>query len=151
MNNERPNLIINLPAMLILLLLIYIGSAFGHGGEKHDSAETTETTENVLTVDLSSELASTHDSIFATIQSGFENLSPVFKEGCYNCHTTSTEYPWYYKLPFIRSMIDDDISEAKKHMDMSQGFPFGGHGKPADDLVAIREDVVDSKMPGLPP
>ena len=46
-------------------------------------------------------------------------------------------------------MIDDDITEARKHMDMSDGFPFGGHGKPVDDLVAIREVVVDGGMPPM--
>jgi hypothetical protein len=46
-------------------------------------------------------------------------------------------------------MIDSDIAEARKHLDMSDGFPFGGHGKPADDLVAISEEVLEGEMPPM--
>ena len=32
---------------------------------------------------------------------------------------------------------------------MSDGFPFAGHGKPADDLIAIRDEIFDGEMPPL--
>lgn len=131
---------------VIGVVLISIGIAYGHGGEKHDSTETTEK-EPSDSIALSPD--ATLDSIYATIQREFAVLTPVFKKGCFDCHTTRTEFPWYYKLPIVKGIIDDDISESKKHMDMSEGFPFGGHGKPVDDLVAIREEVVEAEMPPM--
>lgn len=131
---------------LIGVLSICVSIAFGHGGEKHDS---TKTTEAAASDTLSSSQNTTMDSVYATNQSEFTTLTAVFKKGCFDCHTTRTEFPWYYKVPIVKGMIDDDIAEAKKHMDMSKGFPFGGHGRPADDLVAVREVVVDGGMPPL--
>jgi hypothetical protein len=46
-------------------------------------------------------------------------------------------------------MIDDDIKEGRKHLDMTDGFPFGGHGGPANDLEAIREELEEGEMPLL--
>lgn len=133
----------------ICILLISIGYAFGHGGEKHDSTETIETNEKTPTDSLPTSQVVALDSIYAIIQSEFIALEPTFKKGCFDCHTTRTDFPWYYKLPLVKGMIEDDISEAKKHMDMSNGFPFGGHGKPVDDLVAVREVVEKGDMPPL--
>lgn len=133
-------------ATLVGISIISTGVVFGHGGEKHDSTKPTE----MEPTDRESFLQEVElDSIYATIQSEFAGLEPVFKKGCFNCHTTRTEYPWYHKVPVVKGMIDDDIKEAKKHLEMSQGFPFGGHGKPVDDLVAIREVVVTGEMPPL--
>ena len=104
--------------------LILVGIAFGHGGEKHDS---TETTDKEILDSLTSMQSVTRDSVYVTIQREFTTLNSVFKTGCFDCHTTKTAYPWYYKLPFVKTIIDDDIAEAKKHMDMSEGFPFKVH------------------------
>jgi hypothetical protein len=131
---------------IIGAVLICIGIADGHGGEKHDS---TKTPEKATSDTLSSSQNTTMDSVYATIQSEFTALAPVFKKGCFDCHTTRTEFPWYYNVPIVKGMIDDDIAEARKHMDLSEGFPFGGHGKPVDDLVAVRAVVVDGGMPPL--
>jgi len=125
-------------------LLVCIGVAFGHGGEHHDSTEAAEA-EAVDTLTPSEDAA--RDSVFATIQAGFVALEPIFKKGCFDCHTDQTDYPWYYKLPLVQGMIDDDTRQAKKHVDMSNGFPFAGHGNPADDLAAIRSEVVEGDMP----
>lgn len=140
--------ILNLGAVITLIgiLSICVGIAFGHGEEKHDSTKTIETAPSDT---LPSSESETLDLIYLAIQKEFVVLQPVFKKGCFDCHTTRTEFPWYYKVPLVKGMIDDDITEAKKHMDMSDGFPFGGHGKPVDDLVAIREEVQEGKMPPL--
>lgn len=74
-------------------------------------------------------------------------LESIFKKACYDCHTNQTVFLWYYKLPIVKNIIDDDIAEAKQHLEMSSGFPFGGHGKPADDLLAIRHVINDDEMP----
>lgn len=133
----------------ICSLLIGIGIAFGHGGEKHDSTETAGTNEKMPIDSMPASQAVALDSIYAIIQSEFIVLEPTFKKGCFDCHTNRTEFPWYYKLPLVKGMIDDDITEAKEHMDMSNGFPFGGHGKPVDDLVAVRQVVENGEMPPL--
>ena len=54
-------------------------------------------------------------------------IEPIFKAKCFDCHSSSTRHPWYYKVPGVRQLINSDVKEAKEHLDMSQGFPFQGH------------------------
>ncbi|MFH2132949.1 MAG: heme-binding domain-containing protein, partial [bacterium] len=71
----------------------------------------------------------------------------IFREKCMDCHGVPEAYPWYYKVPGIRQIIDDDIREAQKHLDMSDDFPFGGHGTPLSDLKALKAAMEDDTMP----
>ncbi|RYZ77997.1 MAG: hypothetical protein EOP06_29870, partial [Proteobacteria bacterium] len=57
--------------------------------------------------------------------------------------------PWYSSLPFAKNLIQRDLAQAKEHLDMSTGFPFGGHGSDLEDLEAIRESVDAGDMPPL--
>ena len=41
----------------------------------------------------------------------------------------------------------EDVTEAKKHLDLSQDFPFKGHGSSDEDLKAIAEAVDNGSMP----
>ncbi|MBF0280807.1 MAG: heme-binding domain-containing protein [SAR324 cluster bacterium] len=78
-----------------------------------------------------------------------ETVQPIFEKKCYNCHSNTIDYPWYYKIPGIKQIINHDIEEAKSHLDLSDGFPFGGHGSPLDDLGAIAVSVLIDNMPPL--
>lgn len=74
-------------------------------------------------------------------------VQPIFRTKCFDCHSDQTRYPWYYPLPFARWLINRDIREAHKHMDMTQGFPFKGHGSPQEDLESIAKVVNKGTMP----
>ena len=76
-----------------------------------------------------------------------KNVEPIFKVSCFDCHSNSTQYPWYHSIPGIKGMLDKDVSEAKKHLDMSNGYPFKGHGNLESDLKAIAYQVDKGKMP----
>lgn len=90
------------------------------------------------------------DSLYAGMHRGYLTLEHIFQGGCYDCHTNKTRYPWYYKLPVVKGMIDQDIRRAKKQLNMSNGFPFDSVAKTlADDFVAIRGELQESTMPPL--
>ncbi len=74
-------------------------------------------------------------------------VEPLFRESCFDCHSSFTRYPWYHRLPVIRGMIDEDIAQARKHLDMSNGFPFQGEVKLKSGLKAIAYQVAQGKMP----
>lgn len=80
-------------------------------------------------------------------ESYVRDIRPIFENSCLDCHSSNTRYPWYYKLPFARNWIDEDITEAKKHLDMTDGFPFEGHGTPKEDLKAIEDVIEEGTMP----
>jgi hypothetical protein len=77
-------------------------------------------------------------------------IKPVFEKKCFDCHSSKTTYPWYHQLPGIKQYIDNDIDEAREHIDMEQGFPFKSHATPEEDLKAIADDIEDNDMPPLP-
>ncbi|MBY0385979.1 heme-binding domain-containing protein [bacterium] len=75
-------------------------------------------------------------------------VKPIFQKSCMNCHGSLTKYPWYHILPGAKQLIDYDVRESKIHLDMTNDFPFGGHGSPIEDLEAIKK-VIDKKT--MPP
>jgi hypothetical protein len=74
-------------------------------------------------------------------------IKAILFKSCANCHSSKTKYPWYYSVPGVKQFIDKDVSEAKKHLDLSSDFPFKGHGSPSSDLEAIKESVSNRTMP----
>lgn len=117
--------------LLLCILLASVEISLGHGAKGHpkDSPNT-----DVASV----------KKIGAAYQ---KSVAPIFKKSCFDCHSSSTRYPWYHKVPGIRSVIDDDIQEALKHLDLSDGFPFKGHGSPRADLEALSKVFKEGTMP----
>ncbi|MGE0175118.1 MAG: heme-binding domain-containing protein [Oligoflexales bacterium] len=117
-----------------------------HHGEHHDDSEEHETL-------LPAEAAETQkENIDHTGQVNTNYLASVksiFQKSCANCHSNKTVYPWYYPLPGVKYLIDGDIAEAREHMEISNDFPFAGHGSPEEDLEAIRTVVDEGTMPPL--
>lgn len=75
------------------------------------------------------------------------NVKPIFEKKCFDCHSSTTQYPWYAKLPGPKQLIEYDVTEAKKHLDLSGDYPFKSHSTPIKDLQAIRESIKKGEMP----
>lgn len=76
-----------------------------------------------------------------------DKVKPIFQKSCFDCHSDHPAYPWYYRLPGVKHLIDSDIDESKEHLNLTNGFPFAGHGTPDEDLQAIADAVQDGSMP----
>lgn len=127
-----------IPVIIILLSTML----YGHGEKKHSDTTAAEST-------VADSMTVNFDSLNAIIAGGFDELEPVFKRACYDCHSDKTIFPWYHGLPGIKQMIDDDIKDAQKHLDMSNGYPFGGHAGQAENLRAIKKEIEEGEMPPL--
>ena len=121
-------------------------STLSHGDKKHDDKD--EEKEAADTT-ISDSAQSIQDSVYAVINNNYQTVRHIFKKSCFDCHSDSTKYPWYHSLPFIGGLIDNDINEAKEHLDMSNDFPFGGHAAQIEQLKEIREEIKDGEMPIL--
>jgi hypothetical protein len=77
------------------------------------------------------------------------DVKSIFLKSCFDCHSSVTHHPWYYKVPGIHQLIDSDITEAREHIDFGPDFPFQSHAMPLEDLKAIAEDVEENEMPPL--
>ena len=127
---------------LLLVLISVPILVFAHGKEDHsDEPKKTMTTE-----DRPQRMMQTHSNINREYQ---RYVKPIFKTKCFDCHGMVDEYPWYYKVPGIKQIMDYDIREAKEHLDMTNDFPFGGHGEPLNDLKSIRKAIEEGTMPPL--
>jgi hypothetical protein len=93
--------------------------------------------------------AATKNSLEKINESYLKDVKPIFQNKCFDCHGPQVRFPWYQKIPGIRQFIENDISEAKEHIDMQNDFPFKSHATPFEDLEAIGEDVEENEMPPM--
>lgn len=152
---------------LASLFLLPTNEVLCHGGESHDdkkeikinikesSPKSPQNTESNIQKGQDQHLKNSKntESYLASIAEinykYRKDIHPIFKKACFNCHSTQTEYPWYYSFPIIKGLIDKDISEAQKHLIMTDNFPFTSHGTPLEDLVAISKSIDEGTMPPL--
>tara|TARA_B100001248_G_scaffold227481_1_gene185940 strand:- start:5127 stop:5621 length:495 start_codon:yes stop_codon:yes gene_type:complete len=127
---------------LILILMVFTSfNVFSHGGEDHnsDEPESKEQQSREISTAILKEINAEY----------IRDIKPVFKNKCLDCHGTVSKKPWYYVMPGVRQLIDHDIEEAKEHMDMTNDFPFGGHGSPEEDLSELKKTIEDGEMPPI--
>jgi len=134
---------LKIAAIILALLLVVTLTALdsdAHGDEHQDSSATQTDSVTVEQIPL-------RDSIYAEINKSYLNIKPIFKDKCFDCHSSTTNYPWYHSLPVVGSFLDDHIKHAREHIDFSNDFPF----KSKDDLVEIlgelREEIEENEMP----
>lgn len=122
---------------------------FGHGDEKHD--EDPKPKAKFEHESLDGEKKDNYDKdAFKKINIAYQNdVKPIFENSCFNCHSQEVKYPWYYEFPIVKSIIDEDIKEARTHLLFGEGFPFKGHGEPVKDLKAIAKATSERDMPPL--
>lgn len=74
-------------------------------------------------------------------------IDPILKRACYDCHSNKTIFPWYYKIPPAKWLMDKDIKEASSHLKFNGKFPFSGHGTVLEDLNSIENVMIKESMP----
>lgn len=114
-------------------MLVVIAASFAMSHETHNTHMQPEEVE-------ASKLKEINESYLKVVK-------PIFQKSCFDCHSSTTNQPWYGKLPGAKQLITSDIAEAREHMDMSKDFPFVGHSTPKEDLEAIAKAITDKSMP----
>jgi len=76
-------------------------------------------------------------------------VAPILINKCMDCHSSSGHFPWYYNLPLAKSLIDRDIRNARRLLDLTNGFPFSGLGTLSDHLTGLHTVATDNSMPPL--
>ncbi len=125
--------------LIALLLLTLSINAFAHKGHHHEIQSSEEK--------LQSKNLQEKENLKIISQKYEQNIQAIFQQKCLDCHEGTGSFPWYHKLPLIGSLIQKDRDESVKHLNMSKGFPFGGHGTNLEDLEAIAESISENSMP----
>lgn len=130
--------------IIILTLIVFtFQDSWGHGGEDHSKKKSPEIVHDSLNSD-----SKETEEIYKKINASYLNkIKPIFRKSCFDCHSSQTTYPWYYKVPGVKQLIDSDIKEAKSHLDFSNDYPFVSHDSPENDLKSIEKSVSKKTMP----
>lgn len=135
--------IISFTSVISVFAVLSMASVYSFAHEAHHPAPHTQENKEV-------DLPALEKQIFAQINLNYEKeIKPIFRSKCMNCHSSQTNYPAYSNWPIVKKIIDDDIAESKKHIDMTNGFPFAGHGTPTEDLEALKKAALNGSMPPL--
>lgn len=122
-----------------LVSILWCSTLWAHGGKHHEEFHQKEMRDE-----------QNDKTVLERINSDYlKTVRPIFETKCFACHAQGMNPPWYGKLPPIKGMIEYDVTEAKKHLDMTYDFPFKGHGQPREDLKAIQETLQKGEMPPL--
>lgn len=114
-------------------ILIVVAAIIAESHEAHHNAVSPEKIEAAKLEKINSEY--------------LKSVKPLFQKACFDCHSSSTNMPWYGSIPGVKQLIESDIDEAKKHLDMTGDFPFAGHASPHEDLKAISKSIKEATMP----
>jgi glycyl-tRNA synthetase (class II) len=129
-------------SILVLGLLTPI-FLWGHGDKKHVDNNTTTKVETSIKEEVKVETLSLINEAYA------KEVKAIFSNKCFDCHGEINSFPWYYKIPGIKQLMDYDMKEAKKHLDMSKDFPFVSHESPLEDLKSLKEVIEENDMPPI--
>lgn len=126
-------------------IALIVAASFGnypqaHNGEDHSQKKAQQ--QKALPSSPSEE-----EILKAINEAYLKQVKPIFQRSCTECHSTNTNLPWYYALPGAKQLMDYDMTESKTHLDMTNDFPFSGHGSPSEDLDAIQEVIEKDEMP----
>lgn len=88
-------------------------------------------------------------AVMAEINASYQELLPLFRKACFDCHSEKPRYPWYAKLPLVSQLIRHDIKEAREHLLMGESLPFKHQKNLLKDLEEIAEVMEEGEMPPL--
>ena len=75
-----------------------------------------------------------------------EDVMPILKRSCYDCHSNYTTYPWYDRIQPVAWWLQNHINEGKHHLNFSE---FAGYTpkKQAHKLEETAEMIEKGEMP----
>ena len=64
-----------------------------------------------------------------------EEVGPILKNSCYDCHSLNTEYPWYSKVAPLSWIVDYDVKVGRMALNFSE---WGNYSEKEQDLKLNR-------------
>ncbi len=91
----------------------------------------------------------TAEAIVTDANAGFEELKPLLKQKCFDCHDSGTKLPFYGRIFRSRNPVAHHQEDGLKALDFGNGYPFKAQGNPPQIalLKAIRDSVEERSMP----
>ena len=83
---------------------------------------------------------------FLTIKNTPESTAKLIRNGCYDCHSNETKYPWYSNVQPIAWFLQSHFDEGRKELNFST-FATYEPKRQAHKLFEAVEMVQTGKMP----
>ena len=90
--------------------------------------------------------APTPNMDFLTIKNTPENTAKLIRNGCYNCHSNESKYPWYSNVQPIAWFLKNHIDGGRKELNFST-FATYEPKRQAHKLDEAAEMVEKGEMP----
>lgn len=74
------------------------------------------------------------------------DVQQVLKVSCYDCHSNTTQYPWYSKIQPVAWMLNDHIVEGKKELNFSNFSAYPAYRR-YKKFKEISQQVKENDMP----
>ncbi|MCP4297313.1 MAG: heme-binding domain-containing protein [Proteobacteria bacterium] len=137
---------------ILLLYFLLPHLLYAHSGEEHpqkkDALQSEQLNPSEKATGSSDVIEGNTQKKIEQIRSWYQQkIEPIFKAKCFDCHGEMQSNPWYVNLPGVKQLIERDIHEAKKHLDMSKGFPFISHSTMKRNFKAFIEVMEEEEMP----
>lgn len=85
----------------------------------------------------------------ATVLSGAQvdrEVLSILERSCQDCHSETTHYPWYSYVAPVSLLIQNDVNDGRKHMNLSR-WPEYSIQRKERILSEIANQVKDGDMP----
>ncbi len=92
------------------------------------------------------EMTTIPETDFITITNPPQNVQNILKMSCYDCHSNTTNYPWYNHIVPVSYWLVSHVDEGKEHLNFSLWGDYSSKQK-AHKLEEIIEEVKQKHMP----
>jgi hypothetical protein len=75
-----------------------------------------------------------------------ENVEQILVKACNDCHSNSTDYPWYAEVQPIAWWLEDHVKDGKKHLNFNE-FATYRLAKQYHKLEEVFDEVKGGEMP----
>jgi len=78
-----------------------------------------------------------------------EEIYPILRDRCVDCHHPEVEPPWYAHIPVLGGFVSRDVEWGRERFDLSRPYPFNADSEagPRGYLLALRTALTDDAMP----
>lgn len=115
-----------LKILVILILIIFVAAQFYPRPAKNTGKEVVVSDLTMTTVPV--------------------DVQHILKSSCYDCHSNSTNYPWYANIQPVAWWLGDHITEGKKELNFSEfaSYTIRRKFKKYSEIV---KEVEENEMP----
>lgn len=76
-----------------------------------------------------------------------KQAAQIFAQKCSDCHTSKTRYPFYFSLPIVKQVINQDIQAGLNNYELTPILFAKTNNIPENYLVKLEHVIADNSMP----